>query len=771
MKSIKICFAVIFLITACKTETNQKPKPSLIKGMATPIYLPLEGGDILLTDYFLDVTTIDSISSNKEYVTQLSENKQTITITPNDNLAYATNLRVWTAGTFNDIPVYKSIEEIIHFKLPDAQKKYQSVLIKGQFNGWVPERSVMEYKNGSWEYSAKFNPGTHQYLMVIDGKETLDPENPAKVSNGAGGMNSVITIGNSTENGSISTFTQEGNSFKLAYSHKPTNLLVYLDNQLLSDKSIAYKDDIINIALPEGKTGRSILKVYAATESGRTNDLLIPLQDGKVISDPSQLKRSDFQTQIMYFLMVDRFNDGDKNNTKPVGGDEILPIANYFGGDLKGVVDKIDTGYFEELGVNTIWLSPITQNPRGAYGFWPDPKTKFSGYHGYWPISNTKIDDRFGNDKVFRELLDKAHEKDMNVVLDYVANHVHEEHPLYKEHKDWATDLYLPDGTLNTEQWDNHRLTTWFDTFLPTLDFSKPEVVEKMTDSASFWVTNYELDGFRHDATKHIQEEFWRTLTHKVKSNTTRPIYQVGETYGSYELIRSYINTGMLDAQFDFNLYDTSVNAFAKDNTSFEQLSSTLMQGLEYYGSNHLMGNITGNQDRARFISYASGDVRFDEDAKVAGWTRDIIISDSTAYKKLEMLHAFNLTIPGVPCIYYGDEYGSPGGNDPDNRRMMKFSDLESKELQLRNKVSELIRLRKNHMSLLYGTTEILQADTKMLVIKRTYFDEETYAFFNKTSEELKFNNFKGANQQELLIAPKSYRIVIFKNGKNINYE
>ena len=78
---------------------------------------------------------------------------------------------------------------------------------------------------------------------------------------------------------------------------------------------------------------------------------------------------------------------------------------------------------------------------------WPEPKTKFSGYHGYWPISNTKVDYRFGDEKLMKEIIEAAHEKDMNVILDYVANHVHEEHPVYKEHPEWATNLYLPDST------------------------------------------------------------------------------------------------------------------------------------------------------------------------------------------------------------------------------------------------------------------------------------------------------------------------------------
>ena len=86
-------------------------------------------------------------------------------------------------------------------------------------------------------------------------------------------------------------------------------------------------------------------------------------------------------------------------------------------------------------------------------------------------------------------LTDVAHENGMNVLLDYVGNHVHEDHPLMDLHPDWTTNLYLPDGSLNTERWDEYRLTTWFDTFMPTLDLERPEVAEAMSDSAAWWAT------------------------------------------------------------------------------------------------------------------------------------------------------------------------------------------------------------------------------------------------------------------------------------------
>ena len=163
------------------------------------------------------------------------------------------------------------------------------------------------------------------------------------------------------------------------------------------------------------------------------------------------------------------------------------------------------------------------------------------------------------------------------------------------------------------------------------------------------------------------------------------------------------------------------------------------------------MGNMTGNQDRVRFISYASGDVKFDEDGKAAGWTRNIQITDSTAFDKLAMLHAFNISIPGIPCIYYGDEIGMPGANDPDNRRMMKFNHLTSREKKLKKTVEKLLKLRQNSMALIYGTTTI-NTEGEVLIIKRKYFDDTVISIFNKSGKTFNYNGEKIENGKFLII-------------------
>ena len=500
---------------------------------------------------------------------------------------------------------------------------------------------------------------------------------------------------------------------------------------------------LANEGMSELKNGRSYLRIFAEDEQYLYNDMLLPLQDGKIVTSASQLNRHDQQAQVLYSILIDRFYNGNEQNDWKMNSPEVLDIVDYQGGDLAGITKKITEGYFDKLGVNTLWISPITQNPWDAWGLYPFPNgnkydstksyTKFSGYHGYWPIFATKLDDRFGTPSELHTLLDSAHAHGINVILDYVANHMHINSPTLQAHPDWHTDSILPDGRRNFELWDEARLTTWFDKHIPTLDLEREEVCEPMSDSALYWLANYDLDGFRHDACKHIPEGYWRMLGQKIATRWPgRPIWMIGETYGSPELIGSYVKSGMLNAQFDFNVYFTAREAIC-GYKGLDEVMNNELTSLRTYGAHHTMGNISGNHDQIRFASIAGGAIDLYAYGKEEGWTQEIGIGDAEkAYKRALLLEVLNMTLPGVPCIYQGDEYGEVGGNDPDNRHMMRFETLSLDERNMRNEVARLIHMRRNSMPLLYGDFIPLIDRPDEIIYQRIYLGEKVTVIINR---------------------------------------
>lgn len=549
---------------------------------------------------------------------------------------------------------------------------------------------------------------------------------------------SVAALGGARTD-SVWMFT-EGQMLRMVSVHaaeRPAQIVALWQNCRLPEEYIVRTDSSFGVIIPSDASDvdRSALRIFAATDSARMNDLLIPLERGHVVRDTRQLTRRDRQAQVLYSLMIDRFQDGDAANNRPLNSPDVLPQADYQGGDLQGITDRIQQGFFDSLGVTTLWISPITQNPSDAWGQNLDPRTKFSGYHGYWPIYTTRVDERFGSPEALRKLLSTAHEHGMNVILDYVANHLHINSPMLQAHPDWVTPLMLPDGRKNLGLWDEQRLTTWFDEHIPSLDLERAEVCEPMTDSALYWVAEYDFDGFRHDACKHIPENYWRMLTHKMRTRLPdRDLWQIGETYGSPELIGSYVRSGMIDAQFDFNIYHTALDVFTRGQ-SLRRLAHVVDESAAAYGAHHTMGNITGNHDKGRFVSLAGGALSPDEDHKVAGWKRTVGVGDPVGYARLALLQAINTTIPGVPCIYQGDEYGEPGGNDPDNRRMMRFGGYDEHEQATRMATEQLVKLRRASMPLLYGDMATLALTDDVWVFVRVYMGEYAVVAVNIGAE------------------------------------
>ena len=589
------------------------------------------------------------------------------------------------------------------------------------------ERLTLENLSGDWsEFAVKTDAETLVSTIEVyhDGKPL-----------------SIVVLGGKrdTEGSYMSTIGAEDDRVLVVASQPVTEAVAVWQNNVIED--VLVDDSAITVTIPaEAKNfDRSVVRIFAASETGRFNDVLVPLQRGVVVTNADDIRRTDHQSQILYSLMIDRFNNGNTANDWKINSPEVLDKVDYQGGDLAGITAKINDGFFQDLGITTIWISPITQNPYDAWGQNVNPDTKFSGYHGYWPIYSTVVDKRFGTEDELREMLSTAHGSNMNVILDYVANHLHINSPVLQEHPDWTTNLILPDGRENIALWDEQRLTTWFDKHIPTLDLEREEVCEPMTDSALHWVKNFEFDGYRHDACKHIPLNYWRMLTHKMKSAMPeRNMWQIGETYGSVELIGSYVKSGMIDSQFDFNLYHNSRDVIVDEGRSMRLIAATVEESEAAYGSHHTMGNITGNHDKPRFISLAGGDMPlWGIDDKAEGWHREVVVGDmDKGHAGLQLLKAIITTVPGVPCIYQGDEYGVPGANDPDNRDMMTFEGYNDYQMKEYAQTQALLKYRRSSMPLMYGDFRTLYVDDEAWVFLRHYMGEWAVVAMNVRGTE-----------------------------------
>jgi glycosidase len=707
-----------------------------------PLILDQNNSIIHLQDFITDVASIDSVILPKHFRSILSKDKLQLRILNiGAKVPYVSTMRIYAKGKQIDCALFKSSKMMKPFQIDDPLNKYKSISLAGDFNSWSATATPMKFLNGKWVAYLNLNPGIYHYQIIVDGKWKLDFTNQDSVPNGLGAYHSIVRIGRDKDvlpHLSTFSFTDKQVVCKVD-RNRIEKYFVFFNNTLLDSNKTKLIGNQLQIQIPIEaiSIAKSSIRVYCYNAYGRGNDVLVPLVKGKV---QSSFDGTDFESMNMYYVLVDRFNNGNIANDKPISDKDISKAVNFQGGDLAGITTKIKDGYFDKLGINCISISPIVQNPENGFIEYAEPHRKYSGYDGGWPISFTKIDRRFGTEAELFELIHLAHSKNIKVLLDFVSNHVHQEHPIVKTHPDWLTPMALPNGKKNIRLWDEHKLETWYEAFLPDIDYRNKKVIDAITDSAVWWIKKFDFDGFRHDATDLVSEEFWRQLTLKVKTQVEVPrsknLFQIGESSGSREQIGSYINNGEQEAQFDFNTYFDARSAFADSTTSFESLAKSLEFTFQCYGSHHLMGNMSGNNDLPRFISYASGALSFKDNDRVVSWQKQVKVESPIGYKRLAQLIAFNVSIPGIPVIYFGDEFGMPGAGIPDNRRLMQFAELNAAEINNLEISRSLFNLRKSSPALILGDTRILLANKTSLVILRNYFGNYALCVFNKSSND-----------------------------------
>lgn len=600
------------------------------------------------------------------------------------------------------------------------QQSVEEVYIRGEWNGFGKE--LMTKLGDELVFRRTLEPRDYAYSIEIAGTEQLHADNP--FIRWAGGREySLLRVDDcATPILRLSDFsaTPDGNlrvvfQYQDGQGAKSTDVpTLTLDGEAVeATESPVGTFTFERASLPSGKY---TVRVNAKDSEGRAaEELYLPFW-----IEPAPFR---FESGTMYFAFTDRFRNGNTANDRPIAG--LDPMVNYRGGDFAGIKSAIDDGYFESLGVKTIWISPPDANPDTGQ---PGSFNKlYAGYHGYWPTKARTVQPRFGTMDDLRALTAAAHKKGMRVIADLVLNHVHETHPYFSQHKDegwFHTSGFCVCGASSCD-WEARRLDCWFTPYLPDFAWRNNAVADQLQKDALFWLKEADLDGFRVDAVKHFEHSGARAIGGAVKQiskATGIQYYLVGETFTGVEgrpFISEWIRENELDGQFDFPLYWPIVDAFAKGG-SLVALDEAVKKSETEYPAGAVNSPFLGNHDVERFISTAAGQIEANPTAQAWGNKPPDSVNTDEPFRKLRDAMTLVLTLPGVPLIYYGDELGLPGAGDPDNRRVMKSAaQLSARESALLAHVRAVGAARARSAALQSGERDTLLVEPDVYVVQR----------------------------------------------------
>jgi glycosidase len=325
------------------------------------------------------------------------------------------------------------------------------------------------------------------------------------------------------------------------------------------------------------------------------------------------------------------------------------------------------------------------------------------------------MDGRSGDDAFVRA----AHARGIRVLFDVVPNHVHEQHPLAREQRDWfVTGCICGQGTCD---WGTNIKTCWFAPYLPDFDLSRADVARAVTDDVTWWMDRWDGDGIRIDAVPMMPRGAVRRIATTVRGRYEHPgnrPYVLGENFtgpGAYDSLRYDLGPFGLDGSFHFPLMWTLRAAIATERAPMSEIDASFRAGeAAWDGSGAVMGLMIGNHDVSRFASESAGNANGDT------WMPPPQPVDPLVYAKQRLALAAVLTMPGAPVIYYGDEIGLAGRSDPDCRRVMPAeADLLPSQRETRELVRRIGRARGCAKALRRGDLRTLHADAESLVFVR----------------------------------------------------
>jgi glycosidase len=511
----------------------------------------------------------------------------------------------------------------------------------------------------------------------------------------------------------------------------------------------------------------------------------------------------DWRDAVIYFVFVDRFLDGDPTNNCNVAGTtpNATTSTNYLGGDWAGVTQKINAGYFNDLGVNTLWITVPIKNADNVVGEGVNGDDHYySAYHGYWPADPTTTEPCFGTAADLQDLVKAAHTKNLKVLFDYAMVDVHTESAVYTQHLNENPSWWTPNCICGVSTCDNgiFDTTCWFAPYLAHYDYTNPAPRTFSINAAIALVQNNGNDAFRLDAIKQVDPSWLNALRPAITSQILasempqQRFYMVGETYDfqNRALIASLINPAtMLDGQFDFPLrirlievllMRSTQNNLTPDDLSWSRNAPPGMTGLSqfmdsndtFYPTDAVMSTFIGNHDLPRSIHYAEqtlpGWLSSDSpsnpsaaDGKNVAWSNQPALeTDPNTYERMANAFAVILTNKGAPLIYYGDEIGQPGAGDPDNRRMMQWTGYSAAQQGLHDRIAALTAIRAAHPAMRRGARTTLEVTEDLWVYELATLPgdpspDTVYVGINRSDNDLQTTALPAGLTEQLTMMPE----------------
>ena len=465
---------------------------------------------------------------------------------------------------------------------------------------------------------------------------------------------------------------------------------------------------------------------------------------GLCLALPPVVSCADFRDETIYFVVTDRYADGDPSNNN-IYGDEYRPgdLKYYQGGDFRGLMDNLD--HIRDMGFSAVWITPPVMQPPGRYVN-SSQTYDAAGYHGYWAWDFSKIDPHLESEGAsYPDLIKALHSRGLKLIQDIVANHAHgaDTHASVKWHSERGKIRglgreydYYSDG----RGWFNRKGPVIAD----LLDFNDE-------DPGVFnWLTGIYLkyqamgvDAFRVDTAIWMRNEFWRDFTAALHA-AKKDFFIFGEAWTSddFGLLAGYTNLSPGDPMNSaMSVVDMPLSSMGTWGPM-----EKVFKGGDYALADGIFKHDAAYKDATWLVTYLDNH----DKPRFNGGEKDG--TPATAEQYFDALN-FYFTVRGIPCVYYGTELRMPGGGDPDNRRFLGPEGIKkAKTDPVYGRLKKLNAIRRAAAPLRKGAQSRLLAAPQQYVFRRDYGGEVAVVFLNKDAAPaaLKAAGLPDGNYREL---------------------